>query len=156
MSRNGLLYTCALHASSGKLSIHARSFVSFAEGHNYEMYYNSKLEKSHRGTINQSSNSVLSEHTKALVDMAENQKGSDEAQTMLDLGFDYHSHGYIAPHKIPLWRRFMHDDLEDNSVCKLFKIYPLTYCSALRLNYWFVSLALFSLTYKESGRHNVL
>lgn len=158
---NCFLCICAaLQKSCSQLSKYAKLFVTFSEGNNHQMYLANLKQFKSRAILHSNNSSTYGQqqtHADTSIDNTTFKRTTtttiqqDQTKTMLDIDFNYYSHGYITPHTLLLWRRLteIHDASNNEFVCKLYNMFELTYCGVLKLNYWFISIALYILTDKR-------
>lgn len=140
---NGSFCLCAsLHASCSRVAKLVWNFVAFAEGHNCESYTSSARQQS----------SVFKKgHSNYLDSIVFGDLGTYNSNRM-ELDCEYYSSSSITPHTVLLFRRLVknHEFIQDKLVCKLYGIFKIDFSGILKLNYWLMSLVLFSMTYNDN------
>lgn len=138
---NVVLCSCAaLHSSYQKTSNIMWSLIAFEESF--------VMDLKTKGTFVHAAQAKPESHSQERdrISITNNQHHS-----MINIDLEYYLSSSITPHTLSLWRRLVanYDILIENSVGRLYGILKIDYNGILRFNFWFISLALIVLTYKD-------
>lgn len=143
VSINGTFLLCAiLHTLCVRLSKQVWSYIAMLEEYNFDTVNKSQVQRNKDDEWGTFSGLLI----------ATDETTSNLSYLKKNIYLLYNSKSFVTPHTMLLWRRLVErqEFIEENFACKLFGFLKVDFSGILKLNYWLISFALLTLTYRRS------